>query len=152
MLFNKDYNTFDLLRISEEDAKLITESLILDNLSKEEVSELTESADVCNDLTSLGIVTEKTIVRLDKTAKISRAYKTAVFTIAREKKDRDFKRLVTIWRMERTLEAKLMKKYHAEALKRAKASVAKLNSAKKDTKSGVVAKAVNKAKAQFNSK
>ncbi len=150
MLFSDIHDDMKNIRISEEDEKLITEAVLVDNLSNEEITELTESSAVCGDLTSLGIVTEKTIVRLDKKAKISRAYKTAVFTIAREKKDRDFKRLVTVWRMERALEAKLMKKYHAAAMKRAKASVTKLNSAKKDTKKGVLAKAVSKAKSQFN--
>ena len=150
MLFNKSFSTADVLRISEEDTQLVAEAMLIDALSNEELHELTEAADVCNDLTSMGIVTEKTIVRLDKKAKISRAYKTAVFTVAREKKDRDFKRLVTIWRMERTLEAKLMKKYHAEAMKRAKVAVAKLNSGRKDTKGRVIAKAVSKAKKQFN--
>ncbi len=150
MLFSNMNEDMKSITINEEDEKLIIEALLIDNLSDEEITELTESSAVCGDLTSLGILTEKTIVRLDKKAKISRAYKTAVFTIAREKKDRDFKRLVTVWRMERALEAKLMKKYHAAAMKRAKASVTKLNSAKKDTKKGVVTKAVSKAKSQFN--
>lgn len=149
MLINR-FSDIDSLQFSEDDARLITEAAICDNLSKEEIMELTESHDVCNELVNMGVVTERTIVRLDKQAKITRAYKTAIFTIAREKKDPLFKKLVTTWRIERTLESKLMKKYHTEAMKRAKASVAKLGSGKKDTKNKVVTKAVNAAKAQFN--
>ena len=148
MLMNPDSIDFEM-QLMREASGLVVESLIADALSDEEISELTESTEVCNDLTSMGIVTEKTIVRLDKKAKISRAYKTAVFTIAREKKDPKFKKLVTVWRMERALEAYLMKKYHAEAMKRAKVAVAKLNSGRKDTKGRVIAKAVSKAKKQF---
>ena len=149
MLMNPDSIDFEM-QFMREANNLVVESLIADNLSNEEISEMTESSEVCNDLVSMGIVTEKTIVRLDKKAKISRAYKTAVFTIAREKKDPKFKKLVTVWRMERALEAYLMKKYHAEAMKRAKVAGAKLNSTRKDTKGRVIAKAVSKAKKQFN--
>lgn len=149
MIMNPDSIDFEM-QFMREANNLVVESLIADNLSNEEISEMTESSEVCNDLVSMGIVTEKTIVRLDKKAKISRAYKTAVFTIAREKKDPKFKKLVTVWRMERALEAYLMKKYHAEAMKRAKVAVAKLNSTRKDTKGRVIAKAVSKAKKQFN--
>lgn len=149
MLFSET-KVQDVTGISEEATQLVAEAALIDGLSNAELEELVESADVCKDMVDNGIVMERTIVRLDKKAKISRAYKTAVFTIAREKKDPKFKKLLTVWRMERTLEAYLMKKYHAEAMKRAKISVAKLQSGKKDTKNKVVGKAVAKAKEQFN--
>lgn len=151
MLYNK-HDALDIMKISQDDAMLVAEAALCDVLSNAELAELTEAADVCRELVEMGVVTEKSIVRLDKKAKISRAYKTAIFTIAREKKDPLFKKLVTTWRIERTLEAKLMKKYHTEAMKRAKVSVAKLGSGKKDTKNKVVSKAVSAAKAQFNAK
>ena len=149
MLFNET-KVQDVTGISEEATQLVAEAALIDNLSNAELEELVESAEVCKDLVSTGAVMERTIVRLDKKAKISRAYKTAVFTIAREKKDPKFKKLLTVWKMERTLEAYLMKKYHAEAMKRAKLAVAKLGSGNKDTKNKVVGKAVAKAKQQFN--
>lgn len=149
MLFN-EIKVQDVTGISEEATQLVAEAALIDNLSNAELEELVESAEVCKDLVSTGAVMERTIVRLDKKAKISRAYKTAVFTIAREKKDPKFKKLLTVWRLERTIEAELMKKYHTEAMKRAKISVAKLDAGKKDTKNKVVGKAVAKAKAQFN--
>ena len=149
MLFNKT-SLDEVMQISEESNAMIAEAMISDQLTKDEICELTSCAEACNELKDLGIVTEKTIVRLDKRAKLSRAFQTAVFTIAREKKDPLMKKLLTVWRMERTLEAKLMKKYHAEAMKRAKSSVAKLASAKRDTKKAVIQKAVSSAKSQFN--
>lgn len=149
MLFS-EHKVSDVTGVSEEATQLVSEAALADTLTNEELEELTESAEVCKDMVDNGIVMERSIVRLDKKAKISRAYKTAVFTIAREKKDPKFKKLLTVWKMERTLEAYLMKKYHAEAMKRAKLAVAKLGSGNKDTKNKVVGKAVAKAKAQFN--
>ena len=149
MLFS-EHKVSDVTGVSEEATQLVSEAALADTLTNEELKELTESAEVCKDMVDNGIVMERSIVRLDKKAKISRAYKTAVFTIAREKKDPKFKKLLTVWKMERTLEAYLMKKYHAEAMKRAKLAVAKLGSGNKDTKNKVVGKAVAKAKAQFN--
>lgn len=149
MLFS-EHRVSDVTGVSEEATQLVAEAAIADTLTDTEIEELVESADVCKDMVSNGIVMERSIVRLDKKAKISRAYKTAVFTIAREKKDPKFKKLLTVWKMERTLEAYLMKKYHAEAMKRAKLAVAKLGSGNKDTKNKVVGKAVAKAKQQFN--
>ena len=136
----------DIFGMTQQDEQLITESVLCDMLSNAEIKELTETADVCEELKSLGVVTEKTIVRLDKKAKLSRAFKTAVFTIAREKKDPKFKKLLTVWKMERTLEAFLMKKYQAEGMKRAKLAVARLGKGKKDTKNAVMAKAAKTAK------
>ena len=151
MLFNSVTDK-DIFGTSRQDEQLITEALFCDVLSNEEIHELTESGDVCEELKDLGVVTERTIVRLDKKAKLSRAFKTAVFTIAREKKDPKFKKLLTVWKMERALEAYLMKKYQAEATKRAKIAVARLGKGNKDTKNGVVAKASKKAKAAANVK
>lgn len=151
MLFNS-VKTEDIFGMTKQDEQLITEAVLCDVLSNDEIHELTETADVCEELKSMGVVTEKTIVRLDKKAKLSRAFKTAVFTIAREKKDPKFKKLLTVWKMERALEAYLMKKYQAEAIKRAKLSVARLGKGNKDTKNGVVGKASKKAKSFANVK
>ena len=149
MFFNKIASE-DIFGMTQQDEQLITEAVLCDTLSNEELQELTETADVCDELKSLGVVTEKTIVRLDKKAKLSRAFKTAVFTIAREKKDPKFKKLLTVWKMERTLEAYLMKKYQAEGMKRAKLAVARMGKGNKDTKRAVVAKAVKNAKKLAN--
>ena len=149
MFFNKIASE-DIFGMTQQDEQLITEAVLCDTLSNEELQELTETADVCDELKSLGVVTEKTIVRLDKKAKLSRAFKTAVFTIAREKKDPKFKKLLTVWKMERTLEAYLMKKYQAEGMKRAKLAVARMGKGNRDTKRAVVAKAVKNAKKLAN--
>jgi len=150
MLYDK-YTATECTGATDEAIQLISEAILCEQLTNEEIQELTESRDASKDLVEMGIVQERSIVRLDKKAKISRATMTAIFTIAKEKNDRDYKKLVTLWRLERVQEAKLRRKYYAMALKRAKISVANLGKHKKDTPNEVVAKAVKGAKKQFNS-
>lgn len=76
----------------------------------------------------MGILTERSIVRLDKKAKLSKAEAQAVFIIAKEKGDRDYKKLCTIWKMRKVLIEKLTKKYANEARRRAKTMVKKSQS------------------------
>ena len=65
----------------------------------------------------------------------------AIFQVAKEKGDRDFKKLMTIWKLERFLEGKLEKRYFAQAKQLAKETMKKA----KNTKSKVVGKAARKA-------
>lgn len=60
-------------------------------------------------------VMERTIVKLDKKAKKNQAYKTAIYTVARNENDPDYKKLVTLWQMEKYLTRKLEKKYATKA-------------------------------------
>ena len=87
------------------------------------------------------ILVERSIVRLDKEAKKNKAYKMAIFQVAKEKNDRDFRKLLTLWKLERFIEAKLEKRYSAQAKQLAKQAMKK----SKNTKSKAVGKAVNKA-------
>ena len=84
------------MEINDADARVITEAAILEGLSAEEAGAVSEDAQLCQDLIKQDIVTERTIVRMDKKAKLSRAFRTSVFTIARRKKDVKFKKLLTI--------------------------------------------------------
>lgn len=111
--------------VTREAAQLILESVIFENANDEEILELTENHRLVNDLIEMDAVEEKTIVRLDKQARISQTQKIAVFTIAKERNDPDFRKLMTVWRMEKNLEDKLMKKYGSEGLRRAKTTVQK---------------------------
>lgn len=152
MIFNND--RIDEVFVPTSASQLIAEQYLIDICSNGELNELVASKEDYNLLTKdTDILTERSIVKLDKKAKLSRAFKAAVFTIAREKKDRDFKKLLTLWRMERVLETKLIKRYKTEAAKRAKQSVAKVNraaSSPSGRKSKVVKSAVAKARSQFS--
>lgn len=109
--------------ISLESMQLINESLISSFLTEDEQVQLLESHSEITDLVNSDIVTEKTLVRLDKNARINQVQKVAVFTIAKEKNDPIFKKLLTVWRIERSLEKKLLGKYGNEGLRRAKKTV-----------------------------
>lgn len=155
LLFNKTGidNSVD---VETSDALLITECALLDALSADECEMISESADFIADLKSQEYVTERTIVKMDKKARLQRAIKASVFAIARKKKDVKFKKLLTVWRMERVLEAYLFKKYYSQALPMAKASLNRKRvtaaNASNTNKAAAVNKAVDKAKSQFNSK
>ena len=120
---------------------LIIECAILDTFSNEEIESLTENTYDLGKAINEDILVERSIVRLDKEAKKNKAYKMAIFQIAKEKNDRDFKKLLTLWKLERFIEAKLEKRYSAQAKQLAKQAMKK----SKNTKSKAVGKAVNKA-------
>ena len=134
------------LEINEYDnetevSALIIECAILDAFSNEEIESVTENTYDLGKAVNEDILVERSIVRLDKEAKKSRAYKMAIFQVAKEKKDRDFKKLMTLWKLERFIEEKLEKRYAAQAKQLAKESMKKA----KSSKSKIVGKAVDKA-------
>lgn len=142
MLFDKNGEIVDNFENENETTSMIIEAAIMDTFSSEELQDILENNaydldKACNE----GILCERTIVRLDKHAKKSKAEKMAEFQIAKEKNDRDFKKLMTIWKLERFLEEKIHKRYGAQAKTLAKQKL----KAAKNTKSKVVGKATNKA-------
>lgn len=113
-----------------------TEALILEgalmDLGNEELQAMLEDTTDVAIAISEDVVMERTIVRLDKQAKLNKARKMAIFAVAKEKNDPKFKKLLTVWKWERFLEAYLDKKYGNEAMRRAKKTVAnKANSQSK---------------------
>ena len=154
MYFDNKTNPVDGDDITLEsiDCKSIIEAIVLESLSSEQLESVCEDAAFSAELVKNDIVMEKTIVRMDKKARLQRALKTATFTIARRKNDSKFKKLLTIWRLERSLEAYLLKKYHNEALRLAKASLNRKPVVPGNgNKAGMVNKAIEKARSQFNS-
>lgn len=80
------------------------------------------------------VVMEKTIVRMDKQAKKQRAYKLAVLQCAKDNDDEDYKKLETLWKMEKFLTRKLEKKYAQKARSRMKQTAKKTNNSSIGTK------------------
>jgi hypothetical protein len=72
-------------------------------------------------------ILEVSIVRLDKKAKKQKAYKLAILQCAKDDDNKDYKKLETIWRMEKFLLRKLEKKYAARARSRMKQTANKAN-------------------------
>lgn len=111
--------------VTLESMQMINESAIMAFLTEDEQETLLESHIEIAALINGEVVNEKTLVRMDKKARISQVQKMAVFTIAREKNDPIFKKLLTVWRIERSLEEKLFNKYGSEGMRRAKSTVQK---------------------------
>lgn len=130
MLFNDQgpirgfENNFD----AETDA-LLLECALMD-IPQEELEPLLEDTSDLAAAISENVVLEKTIVRLDKQAKLSKARKMAIFAIAKEKKDPKFKKLITIWKWERYIETYLDKRYGDEAMRRARKTVSNASKSK----------------------
>ena len=140
MLFDNDGIEINEYDAATEAEAMIIESAMLDTFSNEELESLTENTYDLGKAINEDILVERSIVRLDKEAKKNKAYKMAIFQVAKEKGDRDFKKLLTLWKLERFLENKLEKRYSAQAKQLAKQAMKKA----KTTKSKVVGKAVNK--------
>lgn len=141
MIFDNNGLIIDNYSDETETNALIIECAILDTFSNEEIENLTENTYDLGKAINEDILVERSIVRLDKEAKKNKAYKMAIFQIAKEKNDRDFKKLLTLWKLERFIEAKLEKRYSAQAKQLAKQAMKK----SKNTKSKAVGKAVAKA-------
>ena len=87
-----------------------------------------------------GFLTERTIVRFDKNAKKAQLYEVAVRAVAREKNDPLYRKLETLEKMKRIIEAKLRKKYDAPARKKVKEYIDRA----KKSKSGILSKIAHK--------
>ena len=132
---------------SVRETSMMVEALILEHSTPEELREFLSNSSETKDAIKNEILTERTIVRLDKKARFSRGLKMECFAIAKKKKDPKFLKLLTIWRMERMLEEYIVKKYSNQARPIAKANLNKIPAAR----SAIIKKAINGAKAQFNS-
>jgi hypothetical protein len=106
--------------MSTESRSAIIEAAIMESCTADEISDFVSDPDATSAAVTESVLLEKSIVRLDKKARLQGYYKAAIFTIAKEKNDRDFKKLLTVWKSERLLEARLEKKYGNQAMVRAK--------------------------------
>lgn len=132
--------------LTAEDQALILEAAMLDCLGAEELEAFVENHTEVQASLRDEVLLEKSIVRLDKKAKLNRAQKTAVFTVAKERNDPLLKKLITVWRLERYLEGTLLKKYGNEGLRRAKTAMERPAKSKSKT----VKAAASRFKSQLN--
>lgn len=123
-LFTDGFDKYAEMEATTESESLIMAAAIMESATGEEIEAFLESSDAHRAVQE-DVLLEKTIVKLDKKAQISQARKVSIFTIAKEKNDPKFKKLLTIWRLERILEKDLERKYGNEAGRRAKNTVNK---------------------------
>lgn len=131
---------------NDETCALIIEGAIADTCTNGEIEAFLESNNEIQSAINDNILEERTIVRLDKKAKLSQARMIAIFSLAKQKGDPKYKKLEKLWMMEREIEKYLINKYGNEGTRVAKKSL----QAKKNGSSKVVNKALAGAKADFN--
>lgn len=122
----------------------LSEAMFMSYLNADEIDELCENSAELNYLIDKDLLSEKVIVKFDKKAKLSRAEAQAVLIIAKEKKDRDFYKLVRVWKMRKLLLEKLNKKYGSQAKTRAKQMIKKQSSSRSTTSKKVAKRAAKK--------
>lgn len=138
----------------EEDRKVddtmnavATPIMIQSELTDKEIEEFVESVD--SDIAiNEGLLTERTIVKFDKNARKNQLMAVAVLAVAREKKDPLYKKLNTIYKMERIIEAKLRKKYYSQATRKVQEYLKRA----RQSKSGILARAAAKLSGIFKKK
>ena len=103
--------------VSDEDMAQLLAVSIQESLSPDELTEFVAEMQQCN---NLDYVEERTIVKLDKKAKKTRNYKMAILQCAKEGEDPNYKKICTLWKMERFLMRLMEKKWMTKAKSRAK--------------------------------
>lgn len=133
----------DDYELSPEEQALVVEAAMMDTLSNEEIESIMDNylPDFYRAVDE-DIVQERSIVRLDKTAKLSKATRVAEYNIAKKKNDPLFKKLMTLWAAQRYIGDKLHQRYGMKAKSEAKKAVAQAAR----SKSNVMQKIMNKAK------
>lgn len=90
----------------------------------DEIQAMAESYDEMATLSeNMGVAMEKVIVKMDKKSRLTHLQKAAVFKLANAANDPKYRKLLTLWKQERQIEAYLSKKYASKASKIAKAKI-----------------------------
>ena len=116
--------------VSESDMASLLAIALEDTCTDEELEELSEAVRVGK--IELTPVEERSIVKLDKKAKKERAYRLALYQVAKEANDQNYAKLKTLWKAEKVLIAKLEKKYHSKAVSRMKQMAKETQNSKSD--------------------
>lgn len=110
-------DTAILEAMSDEDMSQLLAITLEDTLSPEELSNfVAEMAEA----DGVDYIEERTIVKLDKQAKKTRNYKMAILQCAKEGNDPNYKKICTLWKMERFLMRAMEKKWMTKAKARVK--------------------------------
>ena len=104
---------------SELDAaseQIAAEAALLDLASPSEIEELGASMEDMHDVSDImGIAMERSVVRLDKAARMKHLRKANVLNLARKDNHAKYRKLLTVWKMERALEKDLDSIYRSRA-------------------------------------
>jgi hypothetical protein len=155
-----------LIEAAEE--SICANAYLMDIASQDEICDIAESYDEMDNISELmGMAMETSIVRLDRKSRLKHLRKANVLNLARKSNNAKYKKLLTVWKMERELESDLDKIYGSKATTLANQQirnwatngVKKIPKAYPDTVVGkgrpssqVAQRAVNQGKKFFNPK
>ena len=132
MITNRDE---DPIYLSESTLVSIITAMLEDTFTEEDLAEaLTESYDYED------IALEKSIVKLDKKAKKTRAYRVALMQVAKQEDPKNYEKMKSLRTMINYIWAKWERKYDAKAKAYMRASQKKLKSSSSHTAKKVVSK------------
>lgn len=126
VLINNEMNAEEKAKFLE--SQLDTTIAINEGLLLE--SDINEMAMECGLMTEANNYNKKMIIRLDKEARMKQLYALAINVCAAAHADPDYAKLKKLTKMRKIIRTKLQKKYHGEAVKRAKVYMKRLMSSK----------------------
>lgn len=137
--------------VSEQDMSNLMAVVLEETCTDDELEELKEA--FTNGTIQFTPVEERSIVRLDKKAKKEKAYRLALYQVAKENGDKNYEKLVTLWKAEKILEQKIERRWHTKAQARMKEMLKQSSQSKSPTvkKSGdILTKSQKKTQKALN--
>lgn len=137
--------------VSEQDMSNLMAIVLEETCTDEELEELKEA--FTNGVIQFTPVEERSIVKLDKKAKKEKAYRLALYQVAKENNDKNYEKLVTLWKAEKILEQKIERRWHTKAQARMKEMIKQSSQSKSPTvkKSGdILTKSQKKTQRALN--
>ena len=102
--------------IDAAEESIFANAYLMDIASQDEICDVAEDYNEMADISDLmGISMETSIVRLDRKSRLKHLRKANVLSLARKQNNPKFRKLLTVWKMERELESDLDKVYGAKA-------------------------------------
>lgn len=119
-------NTIQVPLQELDDKVAIMEATIMDLCPDSDSMESFLESTNCKTLLSMDLLNEKSIIKLDKTAKKKKAISVAVLKLAKRDNSIDFKKWLTVTKQKKFLFEKMYKKYKNAATKEANEMIKKV--------------------------
>lgn len=132
--------------ISDSAMECLHLAIMYENMNPDEIAEFVSESSNYEGI----FESQKNIVRLNKEAKLQRAYKTAILQCAAEDGRKEYKKLRTLWKLEAALFKKLERTYKTRAMSRARVAVKEL--AKKKRNNNIIATVTQRANKAIDKK
>ena len=108
----KDGEEADDLKGTDSAEEALAAAALMDMATEDDISALAESKQDMQEVSEMmGVAMERTIIRLDRKARLKHLSKQAELELAKRNNDPNYKKLLKIWKIERMLEAKIHQRW-----------------------------------------